>query len=61
MAVIGPFEHTLFYYGLSTDTKPGDDKCVRPGSRFIETDTSDEFVYTGGGTWTEIKHDVITN
>jgi hypothetical protein len=58
MAVIGPFEHTLYYYGLSTDTKPTID--VRPGSIFIETDTSDRFIFTGGTTWTEIKFDVIT-
>jgi hypothetical protein len=60
MAVIGPFEHTLYYYGLAADTKPGEDKAVRYGSVFTETDTSKRFVYVGAGTWTEIKFDTTT-
>ena len=58
--IIGPFEHTLYYYGLAADAKPGEDQHVRLGSRLIETDTGDEFVYGAAGTWTEIKQNVLT-
>ena len=53
MAVSGPFREVYTYYGLAADTKPGDDDNILEGSKFIETDTLDEFVYLGG-TWVDI-------
>jgi hypothetical protein len=57
MAVIGPFENEIRYYGAAADVKPTADKGVKLGSVFYETDTSKRFVFLGGTTWTEITID----
>lgn len=39
-------------YGLSTDTKPTD-TSIDIGTRFIETNTGKQWLYTDSATWTE--------
>jgi len=41
----GPFDHTIFYMGLSSDTKPTVGILI--GSEFFETDTSLWFIFDG--------------
>jgi len=43
MALSGPFRDVYTYYGLSTDDKPTE--LILEGSKFIEVDTGDEFVF----------------
>ena len=45
MAVTGPYDHSIKYIGLSTDTKPT--TRVRVGYEFYETDTGDTYLYSG--------------
>lgn len=52
MTVSGPYEHSLSYTGLSTDTKPTERTNV--GTKFYETDSGKTFVYTGS-TWAEFE------
>jgi len=58
LEVLGPVLEPLTYAGLrvklggsSDDTKPTN--CLA-GSRFIEDDTGDEYVFDGTTTWTKI-------
>lgn len=41
---------SLVYMGLSTDTKP----AAGIGSKFIETDTKDVYLYENTGTWVQV-------
>ena len=54
MTVTAPSYHPINIEGLSTDTKPSTyatagalTQAIPPRSSFIETDTGDEFYYTG--------------
>lgn len=57
--IIGPVNEPQSYAGLrivlggnSDDTKPTD---VLAGSRFIEDDTGDKYVFDGDSTWTKYE------
>jgi len=52
MAVTGPYDHSLGYIGLSTDTKPTENTPV--GSKFLETDKRNNLTYTGSA-WVETE------
>jgi hypothetical protein len=41
----GPYDHTLFYIGLSTDVKPSTDVSI--GSKFFESNTKLWYIYDG--------------
>ena len=57
--ILGPVKEPDSYAGMrivlggnSDDTKPTD---VLAGSRFIEDDTGDEYIFDGTDTWTNIS------
>ena len=52
MAITGPYEKIVRYFGLSTDTKPTEN--IKVGTRFFETDTGDKYIYTGSA-WVVIE------
>jgi hypothetical protein len=43
--------NSLAFMGLSTDTKPTN---VASGSRFLETDTGNVFMFYNTGSWTQV-------
>ena len=57
--ILGPVKEPESYAGLrlvlggnSDDTKPTN---VLAGSRFIEDDTGDEYIFDGDSTWTNLS------
>ena len=54
MAVTGPYDHSIKYIGLSTDTKPT--VGILPGTKFYETDTGKIFIYSGSA-WVQEQED----
>ena len=57
--ILGPVKEPESYAGLrlvlggsSDDTKPTN---VLAGSRFIEDDTGDEYIFDGTSTWTNLS------
>lgn len=45
MAVTGPYDFSLKYLCLSTDTKPT--TGIDPGTEIYETDTGKSYIYSG--------------
>ncbi len=54
MAIVGASENKLKYIGSSTDTKPT--IGILPKTEFFETDTREEFTYSGSA-WAEDKEE----